>query len=529
MTSTAQVAPEFSRPIKTAAGRRARVLFVHPQGSNWLPGKRDLTRFANIMPPIGICSMAAYLEREGHETAILDAYARPRSPRQMAAEAVALEPDIVGFSVTTAGFCEAYDIATAIHELRPELPFVFGGVHVSALRERLLERFPLIDYAITGEGEQAMAELLDGGFDRPSSVGGLLYRADGQVRYAGERTERLELDALPFPAYERLPGFPEAYHLAMFNYGKGPATSTVTSRGCPYACSYCDRSVYQRSFRFNSAGYIYEHVRYLRDRFGLRHVTFYDDLFTYDRPRVVELCEMLARKPLGVTFSCDLRVNHVDAELVDLLRAAGCFQAAFGIESGDESILKRHRRDPRLTRFHEVASMLSKAGIRVKGLFMMGLPGEDEAAIRRTMDLALSLPLDDVNVAKFTPFPGAPLYRNVREFGTFDEDWRKMNCMNFVFIPKGLTHERLEQLYSQFLMSFYNRRRIGWGYFTMLWRSPHSWYTFLRHSPAFLGFGLGMAFEAFRDRWRRRGAKSDPDAMSSRGGSHRPASPSSTS
>jgi radical SAM superfamily enzyme YgiQ (UPF0313 family) len=489
-------------------------LFIHPQGNNWLPGKRDLTRFANIMPPIGLCAIAAYLEREGFETAILDGYARPRTPDQMAIEALKFEPDLVGFSVTTAGFLDGHDIGEAIRKVRPEVPFVFGGVHVSALRERLLERFSLIDYAVTGEGEPPMTQLLQGGFEDPGSVRGLLYRAGGEVRHGGERINLLEMDELPFPAYERLPGFPKAYRLAIFNYGKAPATSTVTSRGCPYTCSYCDRSVYKRSFRFNSAAYIYDHMRYLRDRFGIRHVTFYDDLFTYNRPRVVELCEMLAARPLGVTFSCDLRVNHVDDELVRLLRAAGCFQVAFGIESGDESILKRHRRDPRLTRFHEVASSLKKARIRVKGLFMMGLPGEDEAAIRRSMDLALSLPLDEVNVAKFTPFPGAPLYRNVRAFGTFEEDWRKMNCMNFVFVPKDLTRERLEQLYSEFILRFFNRVSIWWGYTTMLWRSPHSVYTFFRYSPAFVAFGLGTAFEALRGRFRRHGAAPDMAAAS---------------
>jgi len=499
-----------SRPIRVPPGRAPRVLLIHPQGSNWLPGQRDLTRFANIMPPIGISSIAAYLEREGCQTAILDAYAKPRSARQMAAEGLEFEPDLVGFSTTTAGFLEAHDIAEALRQARPELPFVFGGVHVSAMREKLLERFPLIDYAIAGEGEQAMTELIAGGSEDPAGVSGLLYRSEGEVRFTGQRTDLVELDSLPLPAYERLPGFPDAYHLAMFNYGKAPATSTVTSRGCPYACSYCDRSVYGRSFRFNSAEYIYEHVRYLRDRWGIRHVTFYDDLFTYDRPRIVELCTKLAEQPLGVTFSCDVRVNHVDDELIRLLKDAGCYQAAFGIESGDPAVLKMHRRDPRLENYMRVASSFKKVGIRVKGLFIMGLPGENEVAIRRTMDLALSLPLDEVNVSKFTPFPGAPLYGKVREQGAFDEDWRKMNCMNFVFVPKGMTHEQLEQLYSEFLVKFFNRLSIYWGYTTALWRSPHSIYTFFRHAPAFIAFGMGMMVDSLRARFKRRkGASAD--------------------
>ncbi len=481
-----------SLPIRGRAGKKPRVLLVHPQGSNWVPGQIDLTRFANIMPPIGIASIAAYLEQRGYETAILDGYAMPRSTADMVAAAAACDPDVVGFTTTTSSFHDAYAIAEGLRALRPGVPFVFGGVHVSAMGRELLRRFPLVDYGVVGEGEASMLELCERGSDDPAGVGGLLYRRDAEVLAGPPRHDLLPLDSLPFPAYERLPGFPRAYHLAIFNYGKAPGTSTVTSRGCPYTCSYCDRSVYQRSYRFNSAEYIHEHMRYLRDRFGIRHVTFYDDLFTFDRERVVSLCNLLVERPLGVTFACDVRVNHIDIELARMLKAAGCYQAAFGIESGDATVLKAHRRDPRLEPVAEAARMLRKAGIRVKGLFMMGLPGEDETAIRRSMDFAMSLPLDEVNLAKFTPFPGAPLYPTVRQHGTFDEDWRQMNCMNFTFVPNGLTRERLEELYSQFIIGFFNRPRIWWGYISMVWRSPHSVLTFFRHAPSFVAFGMAL-------------------------------------
>ncbi len=505
-----------SARFRVPANHQARVLLIHPQGSNWIAGEADLTRFANIMPPVGLCSIAAYLEQRGHQTAILDGYAHPCAADEMAQQAALWRPDLVGFSVTTSGFPDAYAIAQALRPLLPrDVPFVFGGVHVSALRTELLRRFPLIDFGVIGEGEATLAELLERGFTDPASVPGLLYRNGEEICASPGERALLELDSLPFPAYERLPGFPQAYHLALFNYGKAPGTSTVTSRGCPYACSYCDRSVYQRSYRFNSATYIYEHLRTLRDRFGIRHVTFYDDLFTYDRERVVALCNLLIQKPLGVTFACDVRVNHIDWELAQLLKAAGCYQVAFGIESGDAGILRAHRRDPNLTPVQEAAKLLRRAGMRVKGLFMMGLPGEDEAAIRKSLAFAMSLPLDDVNVAKFTPFPGAPLYATVREHGSFTEDWARMNCMNFTFVPHGLTEARLEELYSEFIIRFYNRPRIWWGYITMVWRSPHSVLSFFRHASSFIKFGLAMAFKALQSKWQARTAKSHGDVRPS--------------
>lgn len=117
-----------------------------------------------------------------------------------------------------------------------------------------------------------------------------------------------DLDSLSFPAYEKLCGFPRDYHLPLFSYIRIPGATMITSR-CMYQCSYCDRSVFQKGFK-NSAAYIYEHMKYLRDRFGVRHVNIYDDLFTANRKRIVELCEKLARFPLGVNFNCAARGLH---------------------------------------------------------------------------------------------------------------------------------------------------------------------------------------------------------------------------
>ena len=120
----------------------------------------------------------------------------------------------------------------------------------------------------------------------------------------------------------------------------------------------------------------------------------------------------------------------------------------------------------------------------------MGLPGETEESIRRTIDYALELPLDEINVTKFTPFPGAPVYRTIREHGEFREEWPLMNCMNFVFIPRGMTGEQLEDLYNEFIRRFYHRTRIHLGYARMAWKSPHSVMTFLRHLPEILRFEM---------------------------------------
>ena len=132
--------------------------------------------------------------------------------------------------------------------------------------------------------------------------------------------------------------------------------------------------------------------------------------------------------------------------------------------------------------------MIKSAGIRTKGLLMMGLPGETEASIRRSMKYVFSLPIDDFNLAKFTPFPGSPVYENIHELGSFDEDWERMDCMNFLFVTKGMTRERLEQLFREFYRNHFKRNKVIWGYITMLWRSPDSWLRFLGNLTSFVKF-----------------------------------------
>ncbi len=467
-----------------------KVLFVHPYGSNFVPGMIDITTIFNLMPPLGIMSIAAVLEQNGIQVGIIDCYAAPATAEAVLEKILAISPDIVGFSCTTSSFLEGYRVAELLKQLRPDIITVVGGAHACTIGAALLDSFPAIDYLVIGEGEQTMLDLAQRG-DRPvEKIPGIAYRKDGAGTLTEPRELITDLDSLPFPAYHLLPDFPKRYTLPLFSFPTAPNTSIISSRGCPYACSYCDRSVFARGFRFNSPEYIIEHLAMLNREYGIRHVFFYDDLFTFDRKRVARFCELKEQRGIKVTYNCIARLEHVDHELLTLLKRSGCWQVNFGIESGDPEVVKKHRKFFGLDEVGRKLKMVKDAGMRVKGLFMIGLPGEDEAAIRRTIDYALSLPLEEINVTKFTPFPGAPIYGTIREQGEFDESWPLMNCMNFVFVPHGMTKAQLEDLYNEFISRFYRRTRIHWGYTSMLWRSPRSILAFLRNLPQILAFEL---------------------------------------
>ena len=168
---------------------------------------------------------------------------------------------------------------------------------------------------------------------------------------------------------------------------------------------------------------------------------------------------------------------------------------SFGIETGDPELLKQHRsflgkipEDAGLDLIKRKVYLVKKYGIRVKGLFMMGLPGETEHSVDKSMKYVFSLPLDDFNLAKLTPYPGAPLYKDLKKYGIFSENWELMNSLNFVFIPKDFTRQRLDERYKEFCRSYYKQSKIFFNYIKMFWKSPNSWFRFIKSLPDFIRF-----------------------------------------
>ena len=464
-----------------------RVVLVHPTGSNWIPGKKDLTVTVNRMVPIGLLSIASYLEANGVEVLVHDCLG-PGAPGGIdanVARILRLEPGLVGFSTTTSGFLDAYQMARKLREARPTLENVFGGIHVSGVGAQLMERFPEIDHLVLGEGEVTLLELARG--QSPRAIEGLVWRDGEEVTVNPLRGLVRDLDSLPFPAYQKLKGFPRRYHLPPFSYVRRPGTALSTSRGCIYECSYCDRSVFKKGFRSNSADYTYEHIEYLRKRFGIRHLNIYDDLFTVNRKRILSLCQRLAAEPLGVQFNCAVRIGHTDDDLLRSLKEAGCLMVSVGIESGDPELLDRLKTGVTLDMVKETVVRIQENGLRAKGLFMMGVVGDTEESIRRTSDFVIELGLDDMNMSKFTPFPGAPCWDTIGAEGTFDENWNLMNCLNFVFVPRGIeSRERLDQLYNEHVKRFYTHPDWRRKFTRRLLQHRHSLRHLLFNLPAFL-------------------------------------------
>jgi radical SAM superfamily enzyme YgiQ (UPF0313 family) len=475
-----------------------RIALVEPPYFFWDRSMDRLRQTEETIPGFGMLVLAAVARAKGYEVAIFDAKGSAETARSVVERIAAYAPDVVGFSATTISVTNAARIADGLKALSRNVLAVVGGPHVSAIPERTLQAFPAFDYGIVGEGEISFFDLLErlARGEATESCAGLVYRtADGRV-VANPRSPYLtDLDALPLPAWDLVPGFPHRFHPSIFSYRKSPVATLVTSRGCPFSCSFCDRSTSGKLGRYHSTESVLRHCRHLLD-LGVRHIIFYDDLFTVKRKRVVELCEAFIASGFDFTWSCNSHPNLLDADTLRLMKRAGCWQIAYGIESGSQRILNVVKHEVRLPRMRETLRMTRAAGIRAKGYVMIGHPTETIETLEETAEFLKVVELDLCQVTKFTPYPGTPAYPTVRQHGTFDEDWERMNAMNFVFIPNGLTAEILETYFHRLYSIFYGRPDVLRGVARMVFEEPR----FLRQlgSSAWVYLRSQLADRRFR-------------------------------
>lgn len=428
----------------------------------------------SAVPSLGILMLAAVARQEGCDCTVVDASALALTEPELLERLAAIRPDILCLSSTTLAIFNANAFAAAAKRILPKLTVIIGGPHVTAVPVETMERFPALDIAVIGEGELTLVELLRAlQADSPLAVvPGLLFREGNQLCATGRRPFIADLDSLPSPAWDLLEGFPGRYLPAPFKVQHLPAATLVTSRGCPNTCIFCDRSVFGSSCHAFSADYVVRQIVELHQRYGIREFSFEDDTFITFKARLKEICERLIALRLDISWSCLGRANHVTPENLQLMRKAGCWQISFGIESGSQEILSLINKRVTLDQIRQAVRMTRQAGIRSKGFFILGHPGETRETLRMTFDFALELPLDDISVCLMTPFPGTELYARAAEFGEFDPDWGNMNLLNVVFVPHGLTREDLEVAQKELVRHFYFRFSVVADYCRRLLRNP---------------------------------------------------------
>ena len=456
------------------ANRRGkRIVFCEPPYVFWDRSMDRLRQGEETIPGMGVLMLAAVARQRGYDVHLIDAKEQGTPLDEVSRRIVDLEPDYLGLSATTISVNNAARIAGRVKQALPGVVTVLGGAHVSAIPQRTLEAFSSVDFGVVGEGEVSLFELLDRieSGAAVDDVPGLAFRRDGMV-HANPRAPYIDdLDSLPEPAWDLLPDFPHRFQPSILGYPRTPVATLITSRGCPFSCTFCDRSTSGRKGRMHSVETVVSLCRNLVER-GTRHIMFLDDLFTVRKDRVREICEAFVREGFDFTWSCNSHPNLLDLDTMKLMKRAGCWQIAYGIESGSQRVLDVVKHEVKLPRLRETLRMTQAAGIRTRGFLMLGHPTEAVDSMEETEAFLREAELDLCQITKFTPYPGTPSYPTVHNHGSFEEDWEKMNAMNFVFVPNGLDEATLERYFQRCYHAFYSRPDILLGLARSMIREP---------------------------------------------------------
>lgn len=445
-----------------------------------------LAEAGSFLPSLGLCSLAAVARKEGFSVKIIDANLAGYSLFELTKEILKEKPKWVGISATTLTIEAASKMAVAIKKKSPETIIVVGGAHITAVPQETLKRYQGIDIGIVGEGEETLRELLLtlGKGKNIKKVKGLIIRDGRKLIWTGSRPFIQNLDNLPLPAWDLLPGFPEKYTPSVNSFLQLPAVHLVTSRGCTGKCLFCDRSVFGRLPRIHSAERVLVMIEHLIRNYGIKEIQFFDDNFPLFPQRLDEICQGLIKRKWGLTWSCQARADMVNPKILRLMKQAGCWQIGLGIESGSDEILRILQKGETKEKIRKAVEATAKAGIEIKGFFILGNPGETRETLEETEDFILSLPLTYVHTTYFTPYPGSEAYQVADEFGKVSSknNWSKLGrgTIEAVFVPRGLTKRHLEKKASEIFRRFYFRPKIIYYHLKKAILLPRLWFAYVR-------------------------------------------------
>lgn len=441
--------------------------------------------FSEGLQPLGIAMIGGVLEGAGHEVRIKDFTVESYTDTVLEKEISGFKPSIVGFSITTPVADFVYKKMVPIVRRNSNAVIIAGGPHPTILHEEALR---YVDIVVKGEGEETILELIEK-LDSPEEVRGIAFKKGHMIYVTPARNFIADLDSLPFPARELLPpvenyqGLPSVKYRRVYNIS--------TSRGCPFNCVFCYQGVFGRRFRARSPQNVVEEWEYLVKEKRAEVITISDDTFTTDPERVEKICRLLIQRNLRIPWTCSngIRIGRDTAELLPLMKTAGCVHVAFGIESGNEESLYKINKGISTDLVRKTVYSARRAGIKtVVGFFMIGFPWEDRSAILDTIEFACSLPLDYAHFTVPIPFPGTDLYELFLTL--YENNPPPYSCFyphsQYIFFEgKDLSKEDIKELYRTAYRKFYLRPQV---IFNHLFRAISSFRLFKRYATEIFKF-----------------------------------------
>lgn len=372
------------------------------------------------------------------------------------------DPHIVGFSCMTCNYLPGLQFAALVKKANPDIITVFGGPHPSfQAKDIVMQHGDAVDIVVRGEGEYSFRELVEKLRKKESlsTVEGITYRGNGKIIETPNRPFIQDLDALPHPAREVM---------ETKRYSESERGCLITSRGCPWRCLYCSTSQFHgHTYRTHSPEYVVDEMQILAEKYNCEKIGIEDDLFTFDRKRVFEICNMILERGLKIRWGCSVRADTLDRELLEKMYEAGCSHLFIGVETVDDNVMKHIRKGLKLENVKEAIMLAKKIGFGIKASFILGLPfqkpEEGEAILKFAEEVGLNPPSDFITVNMLCPFPGSDLYENPEKYGitVTNKNWTLYNGLNCVTESKIFPKDQLIGSYVQIMGS--NFEKLKWG------------------------------------------------------------------
>ncbi|MBF0174641.1 MAG: radical SAM protein [Magnetococcales bacterium] len=431
-----------------------------------------------VLPSLSLGYVAAVLEREGWECRYFDIVAHGYNAQTLGSAVRAFDPDFSCFTVYTYHFHENRNWIRLVRQATQK-PTLVGGIHTGIYPAETFS-YEELDFGLIGEAETNLPAFLEAFANQSgwAEVPGLIWRDHGEIRVNPSQGLIEDVDRSPRPARHLWP-IDRYYTIAS---ARRNFTPMVTSRGCPYKCIFCEQG--NLSFRPHSPEYVVDEIEECIKRFGVREIDMFDSQMTVKKSRMLEICELIQKRGLEFHWSARSRVDTVNMEVLQAMRSAGCDRIFFGIESGDEQILKNLKKKTSIDRIRQTMKECKEVGIQTLGFFMVGSPGETMETAEKSLALAIELDLDYAQFNGVRAIPGTELYDMVLpEQG--EDYWRSyiLDPSKSEFVARAQCNLTQEEI-NTFLKKCYRRFYYRPSYIMSRLKKINTWEEFRKHAKA---------------------------------------------
>ncbi len=422
----------------------------------------------HIQPSLGLAYLAQKVRRR-HEVHIIDCIKEGIPPEKFGQQIVeAYKPDLIGIQCYTFDIRNVRAILASIKKTNPKIVTLVGGAHISSDPEQAFKNLESnLDFGFAGEAEigfPIFCDLLESDSEADfASVPGLIWKRGTETVFNSQEMEQ-DLDSLGDPAWDLIhpENYPEAQHGAFFK--KFPIAPIITTRGCPYACTFCSApNLSGKKLRHHSREYVLRNIQLLYHDYGIREFHIVDDNFTQDIDYAKDIVRGIISLQLDISLAMPngIRMDYLDDELLQLLKEAGLYLVSVAIESGNDKILKIMKKGTTVAKIRRDVERIRKNGLDIAAFFILGFPGETLDTMNETIRLSMDLPLIRANFFTYLPLPGTESYRLLEESGEIKKvDWDNFYFMSAAYVPKGIQREELLSLKRRAFLQFHLRPNV---------------------------------------------------------------------